>query len=95
MPRTVPLTAAHVGPSAVLAVAAFVVLAASILSQPAKKASDFDQRVYTTIAYVLDRHGVFSDRAFGDLKVGAAPRAGMISGWMKNARRLRAPVPRP
>src|SRR5215208_2169810 len=48
----------------ILAVTAFAVLATAILLQPQKRLSDFDQSFYLTIAYDLDRHGVFSNGIF-------------------------------
>ena len=63
----------------VLAVTAFVVLMAAIMMQPEKRLSDFDQSFYLTIAYDLDRHGVFSNGVFDktDSTI-AAPRPGMF-----------------
>jgi 4-amino-4-deoxy-L-arabinose transferase-like glycosyltransferase len=43
---------------------AFVVLATAITSRLPKTLSDFDQSFYLTIAYDLDRHGVFSNGVF-------------------------------
>jgi 4-amino-4-deoxy-L-arabinose transferase-like glycosyltransferase len=43
---------------------AFVILATAITSRPNKTLSDFDQSFYLTIAYDLDRHGVFSNGVF-------------------------------
>jgi hypothetical protein len=40
----------------VLVAAAFVALAAAIMSRPPKWFSDFDQSFYLTIAYDIDRH---------------------------------------
>lgn len=45
-------------------------LTTAILSQTPKALNDFDQRVYLSIAYDLDRHGVFSN---GFLTIPTAP----------------------
>jgi hypothetical protein len=55
---------ARLARSAVLLLAAFAVLALTITSQPSKRLRDFDQLFYTTIAYDLERHGVFSNGIF-------------------------------
>ena len=47
-----------------LLLAAFVVLAIAITTQPSKRLRDFDQSFYTTIAYDIERHGVFSSGIF-------------------------------
>jgi hypothetical protein len=47
-----------------LLLAAFVVLAIAITAQPSKRLRDFDQSFYTTIAYDIERHGVFSSGIF-------------------------------
>jgi hypothetical protein len=47
-----------------LGFAAFVILAVVISAQPSKRLRDFDQSFYTTIAYDLERHGVFSSGIF-------------------------------
>ncbi len=79
MPRPLPFTIARVARRVVLAIAAFMVLGLSIVSQPAKRLSDFDQSFYITIAYDLDRHGVFSNGVFDDVdSTAAAPPAGMF-----------------
>lgn len=49
-----------------LLLAAFAVLAVSIVAQPSKRLRDFDQVFYTTIAYDIERHGVFSSGIFDD-----------------------------
>jgi len=75
MPQPVP----HILSRIVLAVAAFVVLAAAIMSQPPKWLMDFDQPFYLTIAYDLDRHGVFSNGIFDDTdSTRAVPPPGMF-----------------
>jgi 4-amino-4-deoxy-L-arabinose transferase-like glycosyltransferase len=56
----------RLGASALLFLVAFVVLAAAITTQSTKKLNDFDQSFYTTIAYDLDRYGVFSSGVFDD-----------------------------
>jgi hypothetical protein len=81
MPRTLPLTLARIGRDVVLTIAAFAVLALSILSEPPWKLDDFDQSFYITIAYDLDRHGVFSNGVFDEVNDAAvAPPAGMFFG---------------
>jgi hypothetical protein len=47
-----------------LLLAAFVVLAGAIIAQPSRRLTDFDQSFYTTIAYDIERHGVFSSGIF-------------------------------
>ena len=62
-------------------VSAFVVLAAAILGREAVELSDFDQRFYTTIAYDIDRYGVFSNGTLDDVdSVVSAPPSGMFFG---------------
>src|SRR6266567_3365096 len=57
----------------------FAVLATAIFVRPPKRLSDFDQSFYITIAYDLDRHGVFSNGVFDDVdSTAAAPPAGMF-----------------
>ena len=77
------MTAKNTKPAITLAFAilVFVVLAAAILSQPGKWLSDFDQSFYLTIAYDLDRHGVFSNGAFDATDSShSAPPPGMFFG---------------
>src|SRR5215217_3039121 len=63
----------------VLAVTAFVVLTAAIMMQPEKRLSGFDQSFYLTIAYDLDRHGVFSNGVFDKTdSTLRAPQPGMF-----------------
>jgi 4-amino-4-deoxy-L-arabinose transferase-like glycosyltransferase len=45
----------------------FAVLVAAITAKPARRLSDFDQSFYLTIAYDLDRHGVFSNGVFDNV----------------------------
>ena len=60
-----------------MAVAAIV--ASSIASWPAKRMVDFDQSFYLTIAYDLDRHGVFSNGVWDNVdSTVTAPPAGMF-----------------
>jgi len=59
-----PHSAPHIASRIVLVAAAFVAFAAAIMSQPPKGLSDFDQSFYLTIAYDLDRYGVFSNGKF-------------------------------
>jgi hypothetical protein len=53
--------------SVVLATAAFAVFAIAIMNQIPKTLSDFDQSFYLTIAYDMDRYGVFSNGKFDDV----------------------------
>ena len=60
---------------------AFLVLGLSILSRPDWKLRDFDQVFYVTIAYDLDRYGVFSDGIFDPVDSSVQPaRPGMFFG---------------
>jgi hypothetical protein len=55
--------------------------ATAILNQTPKWLNDFDQRVYLSIAYDIDRHGVFSNGVFDDTdSTVAVPRSGMVFG---------------
>ena len=66
---------------AAFGVLVFIALAAAIISQPVKRLNDFDQSFYLTIAYDLERHGVFSNSIFDDVdSTVAAPPAGMFFG---------------
>ena len=58
MPRAALFPLRRLGRRAVLALAAFLVLAAALATRPARSLMDFDQPFYVTIAYDLDRHGV-------------------------------------
>jgi hypothetical protein len=58
-----------------LLLSAFAVLLVSITSQPAKQLRDFDQLFYASIAYDLDRYGVFSNGVFTEAGTTAAPPA--------------------
>src|SRR5262245_48799311 len=63
----------------ILTVLAFLVLAVAITTRPAKWLSDFDQSFYLTIAYDMDRHGVFSNGVFDTTdSTHTAPRPGMF-----------------
>jgi hypothetical protein len=60
---------------------ACIVLGLSILSRPDWKLRDFDQVFYVTIAYDLDRHGVFSDGIFDPVDSSVQPaHPGMFFG---------------
>jgi hypothetical protein len=48
----------------VLVAAAFVTLAAAIMTQPPKGLRDYDQSFYLTIAYDVERYGVYSNGIF-------------------------------
>src|SRR5947209_12191609 len=50
-----------------LGLLAFAVLATAITIRRPKSLSDFDQSFYLTIAYDLDRHGVFSNGVFDNV----------------------------
>ncbi len=59
----------------------FAVLATAILTRPPKWLSDFDQSFYLTIAYDLNRHGVFSNGVFDEVSSPiAAPPPGTFFG---------------
>jgi uncharacterized membrane protein len=65
----------------ILLAAAFVFLTAAIMSRPPKSLRDFDQLSYLTIAYDLDRHGIFSNGVFDQTdSTRTAPAAGMFFG---------------
>src|SRR5215467_13391021 len=58
---------------------AFAVLATAITLRLPKSLSDFDQSFYVTIAYDLDRHGVFSNGVFDNVdSTRETPRPGMF-----------------
>ena len=60
---------------------AFAVLSFTILSRPDWKLLDFDQGFYVTIAYDLDKHGVFSNGPFAKVdSTVARPPPGMFFG---------------
>jgi hypothetical protein len=60
---------------------AFAVLSFMILHRPAWKLNDFDQGFYLTIAYDLDKHGVFSNGPFAKVdSTVARPPPGMFFG---------------
>jgi hypothetical protein len=60
---------------------AFAVLSFSILHRPAWTLNDFDQGFYLTIAYDLDKHGVFSNGPFAGVdSTVARPPPGMFFG---------------
>jgi hypothetical protein len=81
MPCCLPSPLRRVGRGVILVLAAFLVLAAALLSRPPKQLMDFDQPFYVTIAYDLDRHGVFSNGIFdGTDDAVTAPVPGMFFG---------------
>jgi 4-amino-4-deoxy-L-arabinose transferase-like glycosyltransferase len=81
MPCCLPSPLRRVGRGVILVLAAFLVLAAALLSRPPKQLMDFDQPFYVTIAYDLDRHGVFSNGIFdGTDDAVTAPAPGMFFG---------------
>jgi hypothetical protein len=81
MPCCLPSPLRRVGRGVILALAAFLVLAAALASRPAKQLMDFDQPFYVTIAYDLDRYGVFSNGIFdGTDDAVTAPAPGMFFG---------------
>jgi hypothetical protein len=60
---------------------ASIVLGLSILTRPDWKLRDFDQVFYVTIAYDLDRYGVFSDGIFDPVDSSVQPaKPGMFFG---------------
>jgi hypothetical protein len=56
----IPRVASRIG----LVAAAFVTLAAAIMTQPPKGLRDYDQSFYLTIAYDVERYGVYSNGIF-------------------------------
>jgi hypothetical protein len=81
MPRAALLSLRRLGRRAVLALMAFLVLAGALASRPARSLMDFDQPFYITIAYDLDRHGVFSNGIFSGVdSAEVTPPAGMFFG---------------
>jgi hypothetical protein len=59
----------------------FFVIALAILSRPDWKLRDFDQVFYVTIAYDLDRYGIFSDGIFDPVDSSVQPaQPGMFFG---------------
>ena len=71
--------AGHVGARILFAVAAAAIVWLSIASRPAKRMVDFDQSFYLTIAYDLDRHGVFSNGVWDNVdSTATAPPPGMF-----------------
>ena len=76
-----PDAARHIGARVVVALLSFLVLWVAIHLQPDKRLVDFDQSFYLTIAYDLDRHGVFSNGVFDNTdSVSRAPPPGMFFG---------------
>jgi hypothetical protein len=71
----------RVGARIVLGVLVFGLLAVAITGKPTKRLNDFDQSFYLTIAFDLDRHGVFSNGIFDDTDSTATqPSPGMFFG---------------
>jgi hypothetical protein len=61
--------------------ASLLIIGLSILSRPDWKLRDFDQVFYVTIAYDLDRYGVFSDGIFDPIDSSVQPaQPGMFFG---------------
>lgn len=64
-----------------LFILALVTLGALIVTKPTRNLQDFDQPFYVTLAYDLDRYGVFSNGPFSGMDdTAAAPPAGMFFG---------------
>jgi 4-amino-4-deoxy-L-arabinose transferase-like glycosyltransferase len=64
-----------------LFVLALVTLGALIASKPTRNLQDFDEPFYVTLAYDLDRYGVFSNGPFGEVDDTATkPLPGMFFG---------------
>ncbi len=64
-----------------LGIVAFAMLSAFILGKPARKLQDFDQTFYITLAYDLDKYGVFSNGPFSGVDSTATPAPpGMFFG---------------
>jgi hypothetical protein len=64
-----------------LFILALVTLGALIVSKPTRTLQDFDEPFYVTLAYDLDRYGVFSNGAFSGIDdTVTAPAAGMFFG---------------
>jgi 4-amino-4-deoxy-L-arabinose transferase-like glycosyltransferase len=64
-----------------LFVLALVTLGALIVGKPTRNLQDFDEPFYVTLAYDLDRYGVFSNGPFSGMDdTAAAPPAGMFFG---------------
>src|SRR4029453_8743413 len=72
---------------------AFAVLSFTILSRPDWKLLDFDQGFYVTIAYDLDKHGVFSNGPFAKVdRGGRRPPPPLVLAAMKLDPRFAAAV---
>jgi 4-amino-4-deoxy-L-arabinose transferase-like glycosyltransferase len=64
-----------------LFILALVTLGALIVTKPTRKLQDFDQPFYVTLAYDLDRYGVFSNGPFSGIDdTATAPPPGMFFG---------------
>ena len=71
--------AGHAGARILFAVAVAAIVWLSIAAWPAKRMVDFDQSFYLTIAYDLDRHGVFSNGVWDNVdSTATAPPPGMF-----------------
>lgn len=76
--RTLPISA-NLVLRIIFGALVFAVLLFAIVSRPTKWLSDFDQSFYLTIAYDLDRHGVFSNGTFDGVdSTVMAPPPGMF-----------------
>lgn len=63
------------------AVAAFIMLSGLILSKPARPMLDFDQNFYISIAYDLDKYGVYSNGVLDEVDSAVTrPSSGMFFG---------------
>ena len=79
MPSGLPVT--RLATRAGLFILALVILGALIVAKPTRSLQDFDQSFYVTLAYDLDRYGVFSNGPFSGVDdTVTAPPAGMFFG---------------
>ena len=62
--QVAPMQSGRFAPTIILCGFAFAILALAITTRVPKWLTDFDQSFYITIAYDLDRHGVFSNGVF-------------------------------
>lgn len=67
-PMPIRRTATPLKVRIILGLAAFAILSALILTRPIGTLQDFDQPFYMTIAYDLDRWGVFSNGIYADME---------------------------
>jgi hypothetical protein len=71
----------NVGAKICLFAASLAILAALVVAQPTRTLQDFDQPFYVTLAYDLDRYGVFTNGPFSGVDdTVTAPPAGMFFG---------------